>query len=382
MSATPQTIWGIHAGRTGDAHTLFLQRGVIAIGWKAMGDLSMIPATRDAFKAAYSKAHPNDKPAAIPNNAGQPFRFLHEMKKGDLVVYPSKVDRQINIGQITGDYVYDPKSDGDPNLRPVKWMKVVPRPTFSEGALHEVGSNLSLFQIKHHADEFLAVLGEEKEGVDEAVEGGMLIRLHRLRERNVEVVQTKKAQVFQANGRLRCEVCDFDFQEQFGDLGKDFIECHHKKALSTLLPGQKTKLSDLALVCSNCHRMLHRGKPWPSVDQLRAMIQKQPSATLDSFHRFLYELSAPHTARLRRAADNQVYFMQACHDRRMLERFEVTLSRYGIWAQELLDELQPLADDAPQGGAAAKTLSEVAEAIRLFVDIQHRFCFQNYLAEQ
>jgi predicted restriction endonuclease len=47
------TIWGIHAGRTGDAHTLFLQRGVIAIGWKAMGDLSAIPANRDAFIYPY-----------------------------------------------------------------------------------------------------------------------------------------------------------------------------------------------------------------------------------------------------------------------------------------------------------------------------------------
>src|ERR1035438_7623139 len=100
--ATTQTIWGIHAGRTGDAHTLFLQKGVIAIGWEAMGDLSAIPAKRDAFKTAYSKAYPNDKPAAIPNNAGQPFRFVHEMKEGDLVVYPSKQDRKINIGQITG----------------------------------------------------------------------------------------------------------------------------------------------------------------------------------------------------------------------------------------------------------------------------------------
>jgi hypothetical protein len=56
-AATTQTIWGIHAGRTGDAHTLFLQKGVIAIGWEAMGDLSAIPAKRDAFKS-YSTIQP------------------------------------------------------------------------------------------------------------------------------------------------------------------------------------------------------------------------------------------------------------------------------------------------------------------------------------
>ncbi len=158
------TIWGIHAGRTGDAHTLFLQRGVIAIGWKAMGNLSPIPPNREAFRAAYTKAYPNEKPAAIPNNAGQPFRFVCEMKQGDLVVYPAKIDRTINIGQITGDYFYDPKSEGYPHLRPVKWLKTVPRLQFSQGALYETGSALSLFQIKNYADEFRAAL-EGKEAV-------------------------------------------------------------------------------------------------------------------------------------------------------------------------------------------------------------------------
>jgi len=227
-----------------------------------------------------------------------------------------------------------------------------------------------------------AIRAYEDDGVEEAIEGTILTRLHRIRERKPELVRLKKAKVLQQHRALRCEVCDFEFWMQFGDIGKDFIECHHTSALSTLLPGQKTKLSDLALVCANCHRMLHRGKPWLRVGQLRAMIWKHPIATLEKFSEFVDRISAPHTGRLRRAAENQIHFMQTCHDRRMLERFEVTLSRYGIWAQELLEELQPLADDAPQGRATAKTLSEVAEAIRLFVDIQHRFCFQNYLAEQ
>jgi restriction system protein len=128
-----------------------------------IGRFSGVP--RGAFKTAYSKAYPDGKPAAIPNNAGQPFRFLHEMKQGDLVVYPSKQDRKINIGQITGDYFYDPKSEGYPNLRPVKWLKTLPRLQFSQGALYETGSALSLFQIKNYADEFRAAL----EGKESAV---------------------------------------------------------------------------------------------------------------------------------------------------------------------------------------------------------------------
>jgi restriction system protein len=153
-----QTIWGIHAGRTGDANTLFLSKNVVALGWAEMGDLSALPSNRDAFKLAVAKCYPHSKPGAIPNNAGQLFRFIHEMKQGDLAVYPSKADRQIHIGEVTGDYIYDQQSIAYPNLRSVKWLNVVPRLKFSQGALYEIGSALSFFQIKNYADEFLAVV--------------------------------------------------------------------------------------------------------------------------------------------------------------------------------------------------------------------------------
>jgi len=80
--------------------------------------------------------------------------------------------------------------------------------------------------------------------------------------------------VLRAEGRLACEVCGFDFAEVFGDLGQDFIECHHKVPLSRS-EETKTKLRDLAVVCSNCHRMLHRRQPWPAVEELRAVVRER-----------------------------------------------------------------------------------------------------------
>lgn len=159
MSAKDTPIWGIHAGRTGDAHTLFLKKHRIAVGWHQMGDLSKIKADREAFKAQVAAVYPEKKPMAIPNNAGQLFRFVHEMKKGDLVVYPSKRDRQVHLGRVEGDYQHDPKTEPDyPNVRAVKWLKAVPRTLFSQGALYEIGSAMSLFLVKNYADEFRAAL--------------------------------------------------------------------------------------------------------------------------------------------------------------------------------------------------------------------------------
>lgn len=152
-------LWGIHAGQTGDADTLFLESNVVGIGWDAVGDLAAIPPNREAFKAAVAKAYPEFKPGAVPNSAGQLFRFVHEMKKGDLIAYPSKRDRQIHLARVAGDYRHDPSlSKGYPNLRPVEWIKAVPRTAFSQGALYEIGSAISLFQIKNYIDEFIAAL--------------------------------------------------------------------------------------------------------------------------------------------------------------------------------------------------------------------------------
>ncbi len=156
MPANDSTVWGIHAGQTGDADTLFLKQGVVAIGWHEVGDHSALPATRDAFKARVGATYPGKKPGAIPVDAGQLYRFVHEMKPGDVVAYPSKRDRHIHIGVVTGPYIYNTKlSPGYPNQRSVNWCTAVPRTSFTQGALSEIGSAMTLFQIKKYAAEFL-----------------------------------------------------------------------------------------------------------------------------------------------------------------------------------------------------------------------------------
>lgn len=90
-------------------------------------------------------------------------------------------------------------------------------------------------------------------------EGGLLYRYHLARERNTTIVKKKKEKVLKLHGKLECELCSFDFQKVYGEIGYGFIECHHKKPLYTLLVETETSLDDLMLVCSNCHRMLHRG---------------------------------------------------------------------------------------------------------------------------
>lgn len=110
---------------------------------------------------------------------------------------------------------------------------------------------------------------------EETEEGKLLLALHKRRERDASFAKKKKDQTMKSAGALVCEVCSFDFKKVFGGHGLGFAECHHDRPISKMAPGEKTKLSELRIVCANCHRMLHRGKQWPTLDELRSMIETQ-----------------------------------------------------------------------------------------------------------
>lgn len=159
MAGNDRILWGIHAGETGNADEQFKTKNCVAIGWEEMGDLSKIAGDRTAFKAAVRATYPSSKDGTIANYAGQLFRFVHEMKPGDYVAYPSKKDRQIHLGQVESAYRYDPKESADyPNIRKVRWLKSVPRNHYTQGALYEIGSAMSLFMIRNYAEEHFAAL--------------------------------------------------------------------------------------------------------------------------------------------------------------------------------------------------------------------------------
>lgn len=112
------------------------------------------------------------------------------------------------------------------------------------------------------------------EGMQEAAEGRLLTRKHLARERNRQLVESRRRQAMKRYGKLACEVCEFDFAVHYGDRGSGFIECHHTKPVATLVEGHKTHVGDLALVCANCHRIIHRRKPWLSVAELKALMNE------------------------------------------------------------------------------------------------------------
>jgi hypothetical protein len=108
------------------------------------------------------------------------------------------------------------------------------------------------------------------------VEGRKKWIQHLRRERDRRLVSEKKARVLAQTGRLACEACGFHFSEFYHPYAQDFCEVHHRMPLANLEEAAETKLEDLAIMCSNCHRVIHLIRPMPNVEQLRALLRERP----------------------------------------------------------------------------------------------------------
>lgn len=105
-------------------------------------------------------------------------------------------------------------------------------------------------------------------------EGRNFERIHKQKERSAKVIKLAKRKSKECVGKLVCEVCNFSFVDCYGELGADYIEAHHTLPVAELEEGHITRIEDIALVCSNCHKMLHRRRPWLVMSELKKILIK------------------------------------------------------------------------------------------------------------
>jgi 5-methylcytosine-specific restriction enzyme A len=101
-------------------------------------------------------------------------------------------------------------------------------------------------------------------------------RMHRTIERNAKLAGMAKLLL-----GTKCQVCGFDFEGVYGEIGKGFIEAHHLQPLASLIEGVAIAVDpvhDFAVLCSNCHRMIHRLGAPNDLTGLRAIIQRTKKA--------------------------------------------------------------------------------------------------------
>lgn len=108
-------------------------------------------------------------------------------------------------------------------------------------------------------------------------EGTQKLQMHLRRERSSAVVRMAKEQHRKKDPLMKCQVCGFSYVEAYGELGRNFIEAHHTRPIHTLREGDTTKVEDIALLCANCHRMVHQGAHVLTLDELHDLLRHRKS---------------------------------------------------------------------------------------------------------
>lgn len=143
-------IWLVRAGSHGEHEQKFIQDKRVYVTWDSFDvDLSKYK-DKPALLKEMLEFYPEDKPKAVSNWTSQIWPFAHAMKKGDLVVLPLKSQRAIQIGEITGDYHFEPKGP-DPyfHWRPVKWIaEGIPRANFGKDLLNTFGAFMTICRVQ------------------------------------------------------------------------------------------------------------------------------------------------------------------------------------------------------------------------------------------
>jgi len=151
--------WVVRAGNYNEIVEDVEAKSVVAMGFAAMGDLSQL-GSREEIKNRYRKLEEAASEARIGMNAGQLYRFAHQIEVGDLVLTPIQATREILIGSIVSDYKFDPSiiSEGYPHTRNVEWKDKVSRDQLTVPFRNSVGSIMTVFSVAGFIPEIEALM--------------------------------------------------------------------------------------------------------------------------------------------------------------------------------------------------------------------------------
>ncbi len=152
-------IWVIRAGNKGDAHNFFMNDEMVVLKDDQMGNLENLAPIREAFYHAYRKKHPDATKTGSAGIGGKYYRFVHEVKNGEFVLYPCLRDKQIYVGKIKGSYVYVPTADLKcRHQRAVQWLCYFPKSALTDFAKRELGAARTFFKLKSHNEEIIQII--------------------------------------------------------------------------------------------------------------------------------------------------------------------------------------------------------------------------------
>lgn len=197
-----KNVWMIRAGEGGYLLEEF-EKGIVAIGWSEAGALAD-KTQRDLRLRLLNDVYAGSKAGKIQNVASVLWRFSQVVKVGDGVVTYDPTRRQYLLGEITGDYRFEPKRKENCHVRTVKWEHRVSRDVLAVATRNSLGSTLTLFLIP---DEAAADLKAAAAGKREAESPGGLT------DKRAELEQSNKDAAQEAFELVQDKIVELDPEE-------------------------------------------------------------------------------------------------------------------------------------------------------------------------
>jgi restriction system protein len=154
-------VWLIRAGSHGEYELKFVEESRVYVTWADLDVNLGKLADRSELTKAMTQRYPDTKPRAIANWVSQVWPFAHDIAKSDLVILPLKTQRAIQIGEVTGDYHFEPEGPSPFfHWRPVKWIgEAVPRAHFGKDLLNTFGAFMTICRVqRNNAEARLAAM--------------------------------------------------------------------------------------------------------------------------------------------------------------------------------------------------------------------------------
>lgn len=153
-----QYAWVIRAGRQGKAHDYFVKNNLVVLEKQDLGNLLLLQNSRDAFYLEYQNKFPDSSRFATRGIGGKFYRFVYEIKVGDIIIYPCINDRNIYIGKSVSGYEYVENDLYYPHQRKVKWSAFFEKSKLSKSACYEMNTARTLFRYIKNIEEILSLI--------------------------------------------------------------------------------------------------------------------------------------------------------------------------------------------------------------------------------
>ena len=153
-SVIPDGVWLVRGGINDEMVTAFQQKGAIALDWRDVDDLALIPSLED-FKARVFQQFRGNPPEYIRDELKDLLWFVRLIDVDDYVLVDDKFKDEVVIGKVISDVEYNVGLFGStyPYIRRVKWLKHIARDLFTPEAQQDLYSILPVEDIRSHRRE-------------------------------------------------------------------------------------------------------------------------------------------------------------------------------------------------------------------------------------